>query len=185
MKSLPHSRHVLNRQKNTEVVLGEVTDVDTAAREVVLKDSTRIPYDTLIVATGSTYHYFGHSEWAKIAPGLKTIEDAVEIRARILLAFERAERAESDEERRAFLTFVVVGGGPTGVELAGALGEISRDTLKKDFHKINPTRIYSSSRARPGSAARPMHSRSSRKSGTIADRAGIQIRAGSIVTDHQ
>jgi NADH dehydrogenase len=175
-------RHVLNRQKNTEVVLGEVTDVDTAAREVVLKDSTRIPYDTLIVATGSTHHYFGHSEWAKIAPGLKTIEDAVEIRARILLAFERAERAESDEERRAFLTFVVVGGGPTGVELAGALGEISRDTLKKDFHKINPADaniflIEGANRVLP-----PYPPKLSKKAEQSLIALGVQTRAGSMVT---
>jgi NADH dehydrogenase len=97
-----------------------------------------VPYDTLIVGTGSNHHYFGHPEWAPLAPGLKTIEDATEIRTRILLAFERAEKTTDPAERRAQLTFVVVGGGPTGVELAGALGEISRDTLRKDFRAINP-----------------------------------------------
>ncbi len=131
-------RYVLNRQKNTRVLMGEVVDVDAANRQVVLKDGSRVPYDTLIVATGSTHHYFGHPEWAKLAPGLKTIEDATEIRGRILLAFERAEGEANPDERRADLTFVVVGAGPTGVELAGALGEISRDTLKKDFRSINP-----------------------------------------------
>ena len=92
----------------------------------------------MIFATGSTHSYFGHPEWAKLAPGLKTIEDATEIRARLLLAFERAERETDPEKRRAELTFVIVGGGPTGVELAGAIAEISRDTLKKDFRSIDP-----------------------------------------------
>ena len=131
-------RFILNRQKNTQVLLGEVTDIDAAAREVVLSDQSRYPYDTLIVASGSTHHYFGHPEWAEFAPGLKTIEDATEMRTRVLLAFERAEKATDAKEREALLTFVVVGGGTTGVELAGALGEISRDTLKADFRSINP-----------------------------------------------
>jgi len=131
-------RYVLNHQKNTRVVLGEVDDLDVNEREVVLKDGSRVPYDSLIVATGSTHSYFAHPEWAQIAPGLKTVEDATEIRTRILLAFERAEKETDPDERRANLTFVVVGGGPTGVELAGALGEISRDTLRKDFRHINP-----------------------------------------------
>ncbi len=131
-------RYVLNRQKNTRVLLGEVVDIDVSARETVMKDGSRVPYDTLIVGTGSTHHYFGHPEWAPLAPGLKTIEDATEIRTRILLAFERAEKETDANEQRADLTFVVVGAGPTGVELAGALGEISRDTLRKDFRAINP-----------------------------------------------
>lgn len=131
-------RYVLNRQKNTRVVLGEADDLDIAARTMILKDGSRVPYDSLIVATGSTHSYFGHPEWANLAPGLKTVEDATEIRTRILLAFERAEKETDLAERRANLTFVVVGGGPTGVELAGALGEISRDTLRKDFRHINP-----------------------------------------------
>jgi len=131
-------RSILNRQKNVRVLLGEVVDFDTTAHEVILKDESRIAWDTLIVATGSTHHYFGHPEWAALAPGLKTIEDATEIRSRILLAFERAEKNSDPVERSANLTFVVVGGGTTGVELAGALGEISRDTLRKDFRSINP-----------------------------------------------
>ncbi len=131
-------RVVLNHQKNAKVLLGEVVDIDVGAREVVLADQTRYPYDTLVVAAGATHHYFGHPEWEKDAPGLKTVEDATEIRTRILLAFERAEKTEDPALRAALLTFVVVGGGPTGVELAGALGEISRDTLKADFRSINP-----------------------------------------------
>lgn len=131
-------RYVLNRQKNTRVLLGEVVDMDVAARELILADDSRVAYDTVIFATGATHSYFGHPEWEEFAPGLKTIEDATEIRTRVLLAFERAEKESDPEQRRADLTFVIVGGGPTGVELAGAIAEISRDTLKKDFRSINP-----------------------------------------------
>lgn len=131
-------RVVLNRQKNTRVLLGEVTAIDVSARHVSLADGDHYPYDTLIVAAGATHHYFGHPEWARLAPGLKTVEDATEMRTRILLAFERAEQSTKPEDRAALLTFVVVGGGPTGVELAGALGGISRDTLRTDFRSINP-----------------------------------------------
>ncbi|HVY91305.1 MAG TPA: NAD(P)/FAD-dependent oxidoreductase, partial [Bryobacteraceae bacterium] len=131
-------RVVLNHQKNTRVLLGEVSGIDVSARQVSLADGDHYPYDTLIVAAGATHHYFGHPEWARLAPGLKTVEDATEMRTRILLAFERAEQTTSPEDRAALLTFVVVGGGPTGVELAGALGEISRDTLRADFRSINP-----------------------------------------------
>ena len=97
-----------------------------------------VSYDTLVVATGATHHYFGNDQWEAMAPGLKTIENATEIRSRLLLAFERAEREQNAEERRAWLNFVIVGGGPTGVELAGALGEIANDTLRHDFRHINP-----------------------------------------------
>ncbi|HYA18510.1 MAG TPA: NAD(P)/FAD-dependent oxidoreductase [Bryobacteraceae bacterium] len=131
-------RHVLNRQKNTRVWLGEVAEIDVPAQQLLLRDGARIPYDSLIVAAGATHHYFGHPEWAAVAPGLKTIEDATEIRTRVLLAFERAERLNDREEQLAELTFVVVGGGPTGVELAGALGEVARDALRADFRNINP-----------------------------------------------
>jgi len=130
-------RHVLCRQRNTTVWLAEVRDIDVERRCVRLADG-QVEYDTLILATGSHHHYFGHDEWAPLAPGLKTLEDAIEIRRRVLLAFERAERESDPEARRAWLTFVIVGGGPTGVELAGALGEIARDTLRHDFRTINP-----------------------------------------------
>src|ERR1700728_1098685 len=129
-------RYVLNRQKNTRVLLAEVVDIDVDKREVVLNDQSRVPYDTVIFATGATHSYFGHPEWEAFAPGLKTVEDATEIRTRVLLAFERAEKNTDDlQARRANLTFVIVGGGPTGVELAGAIAEISRATLKKDFRR--------------------------------------------------
>jgi NADH dehydrogenase len=130
-------RRILRRQRNAQVVLGEAARIDTAARKVVLTDG-EIHYDHLIVATGVTHSYFGHAAWAARAPGLKTIEDALQIRRRVLLAYEAAERETDPERRRAWLTFVVVGGGPTGVELAGALAEISRHTLERDFRRIDP-----------------------------------------------
>jgi NADH dehydrogenase len=130
-------RHVLSRQRNTRVWLAEIRDVDVESRRVCLADG-EAAYDTLILATGSHHHYFGHDDWAPLAPGLKTIEDATEIRRRVLLAFECAEREPDPANRRAWLTFVIVGGGPTGVELAGALAEIANDTLRHDFRRINP-----------------------------------------------
>ncbi len=131
-------RSILRGQKNTTVLLGEATGIDPASRTVLLSDGGPIGYDTLIVATGAHHTYFGHDEWAADAPGLKSVEDAQEIRRRILIAFEAAEREAIPERRAEWLTFVVVGGGPTGVELAGALGEIANDTLRHDFRAIDP-----------------------------------------------
>ncbi len=131
-------RSVLRKQRNTTVILGEAVGLDPERRQVLMSDGGPIDYDTLIVATGAHHTYFGHDEWATLAPGLKTLEDATEIRRRILIAFEAAEREAVPELRRAWLTFVLVGGGPTGVELAGSLGEIARDTLKRDFRSIDP-----------------------------------------------
>lgn len=131
-------RAILRRNSNTRVVLGEAIGLDPVARRVAINDGGTVDYDTLIVATGARHAYFGRDEWAPLAPGLKTIEDATEMRRRILIAYEAAER-EADPARRAeWMTFVVVGAGPTGVELAGALGEISRDTLRRDFRSIRP-----------------------------------------------
>jgi NADH dehydrogenase len=131
-------RHVLSRQRNTRVWMAEARDIDVERRRLCL-DAGEVAYDTLVLAPGSSsQHYFGHDDWAPLAPGLKTIEDATEIRRRILLAFERAECEPDAAERRAWLTFVLVGAGPTGVELAGALGEIANDTLRHDFRRINP-----------------------------------------------
>ena len=130
-------RSILRRQRNATVLLADADAVDPASREIVLTDG-RIPYDFLIVATGARHAYFGHDEWEPRAPGLKSLEDALEIRRRILLAFERAERETDPERRRALLTFVLVGGGPTGAELAGAIGEISRRVLARDFRAIDP-----------------------------------------------
>jgi NADH dehydrogenase len=131
-------RSIFRRQKNVRVLLGEAVDLDVERHEVRLSDGGPILYDTLIVATGAHHAYFGHEDWAPFAPGLKTIDDAIEIRRRILIAFEAAEREADPEERRAWMTFVIVGGGPTGVELAGALGEIAHDTLRNDFRSIRP-----------------------------------------------
>ncbi len=129
-------RSIFRRQRNTRVLLGEAVGLDTERREVELSDGAPIPYDTLIVATGAHHSYFGHDEWAPYAQGLKTIDDAIAMRRRILIAFEAAEREADPELRRAWMTFVIVGGGPTGVELAGALGEIANDTLRADFRSI-------------------------------------------------
>jgi NADH dehydrogenase len=131
-------RSIFRKQRNTTVLLGEAIDIDAEKREVRLSDGGPVPYDTLIVATGAHHAYFGHDDWAPYAPGLKTIDDATEIRRRILIAFEAAEREADPVERRAWMTFVLIGGGPTGVELAGALGEIANDTLRNDFRSIRP-----------------------------------------------
>ncbi|MDX2168215.1 MAG: NAD(P)/FAD-dependent oxidoreductase [Deltaproteobacteria bacterium] len=130
-------RYVLKRQANARVWMGEVVGLDVAKRRVVLSDGA-IDYDVLVLAGGATHHYFGHPEWAEFAPGLKSIEDATDIRHKILLAFEAAEREPDARRREAWLRFVVVGAGPTGVELAGALGEIANDTLRGDFRAIYP-----------------------------------------------
>ena len=130
-------RSVLSRKKNVTVLLEEVTAIDPAARIVHLIHS-ELPYDILILATGAENHYFGNDQWAEYAPALKTIEDAIEIRRRILLAFENAEREPDPALRRQWLRFVIVGAGPTGVELSGAIGEIARDTLRGDFRRIHP-----------------------------------------------
>ena len=131
-------RGVLSRQKNAQVLLGEAVDVDPVAKRVVLRDGGSFEYDTLIVATGSQTSYYGNDGWREWAPSLKSVEEATAIRHKILYAFERAERAATPEEARAWLTFVIVGAGATGMELSGALGEIARETLKNDFRRINP-----------------------------------------------
>ena len=130
-------RWILRRQANVEVLLAELQSVDVAGRRVILTDG-ELGYDYLILATGATHAYFGHDEWRRLAPGLKTLEDALEIRRRVLLAFEHAEREADLSRRNALLTFVVVGGGPTGVELAGALAEISRQSLARNFRHFDP-----------------------------------------------
>jgi NADH:ubiquinone reductase (H+-translocating) len=131
-------RAVLSNQRNARVLMSKVVGLDAQNRNVTLSDGESVSYDSLIVATGAKNHYFGNDAWATFAPGLKSIEDATGIRHRILYAFEAAEKEPDPEKRRAWLTFVVVGAGPTGVELAGALGEIANDTLKGDFRSIRP-----------------------------------------------
>ncbi|MUL38306.1 NAD(P)/FAD-dependent oxidoreductase [Gloeocapsopsis dulcis] len=129
-------RAVLSRNKNTKVLMGEVVDIDPEQRKVTLQNQ-ELYYDSLIVATGVKHSYFGRDEWSEFAPGLKTVEDALEMRRRIFVAFEAAEKETDPEKRRAWLTFVIVGGGPTGVELAGAIAELAYSTLKKDFRNID------------------------------------------------
>ena len=131
-------RGVLSRQKNTRVLLGEAVDVDPEAKRVILRDGASFEYDSLIVATGSQTSYYGNDSWREWAPSLKSVEEATAIRHKILYAFECAERAATPEEARAWLTFVIVGAGATGLELSGALAEIARETLRHDFRKINP-----------------------------------------------
>ncbi|MFG0294765.1 MAG: NAD(P)/FAD-dependent oxidoreductase [Maioricimonas sp. JB045] len=177
-------RTVFRRQKNCQVLLGEVTDFDADGRRVLLRDG-EIAYDSLIVAAGSTHSYFGHNEWESLAPGLKTIEDATRVRKKILLAFEAAEREPDPERRRAWLTFVLVGGGPTGVELAGALSEIARHTFRKDFRHIDPAEANI---VIVEAAAKPLHVYSDKLSGKAAqalDRLGVHVRTHTKVVDVQ
>src|SRR5246500_5217441 len=128
----------LSRQKKNRVWLGTVVDIDPDSKRVFLADGTIVPYDSLIVAAGSQTSYFGHNEWQEWAPGMKSVEEATAIRHKILYAFEVAERLSDPAQRRAWLTFVIVGAGPTGVELSGAIAEIARQTLKNDFRSIHP-----------------------------------------------
>jgi NADH dehydrogenase len=130
-------RSILRKQLNASVVLGSIRSIDKAAR-IVKADTVELSYDYLVLATGVTHSYFGHDDWQNAAPGLKTLTDATKIRSRVLLSFERAETAKSEAERKRLLTFVVVGGGPTGVEMAGAIAEIARQTLRFDFRRIDP-----------------------------------------------
>jgi len=175
-------RRVLRYQKHTRVLLAEAVDIDVADRSVVLSDG-KLDYDTLIVATGARHHYFGQEQWEASAPGLKTIEDAIHIRRRILLAFEAAERESDPEKIRAWLTFVIVGAGPTGVEMAGALGEIANDTLKHDFRNINPAEarillVEGADRVLP-TFPPPLSNRAQR----MLDHLGVTVRTGAVVAD--
>jgi NADH dehydrogenase len=134
-------RHTLKKQQNTEVLMAEVTGIDMQEQRVLMHDQS-IPYDYLIVATGATSNYFGHDNWQKLAPGLKTLNEAMKVRDMVLLAFEAAEREKDDEKRKALLTFVLVGGGPTGVELAGAIAELVNNAFAGDFRHIHPASAH-------------------------------------------
>src|SRR3569833_2763531 len=133
-------RSILRHQPNTDVLMDEVTSIDVQSRRVGLASGVQVSYDYLVIATGSTHSYFGKNEWAPFAPGLKTIEDATEIRRRVLLAFELAERQMQEQGWHPPLNFVVIGGGPTGVELAGAISDITRLYMRHDFRHIDPTK---------------------------------------------
>jgi NADH dehydrogenase len=174
-------RSIFRRQKNTTVLLGEAVGIDVEAREVLMSDGGPIGYDTLVVAAGAHFAYFGHDDWARAAPGLKSLDDALDVRRRILIAFEAAEREHDPVRRREWMTFVVVGGGPTGVELAGALGEIANDTLRTDFRSIDPsqariTLVEALDRILP--TYPPGRSRSAKKQ---LEKLGVEVRTGTRV----
>jgi len=174
-------RGVIGRQKNTWVVHSEVVDIDPLTKRVILVDG-ELPYDTLVVATGVRHSYFGHEEWSDDAPGLKTIDDALEMRQRVLLAFEKAERETDPVKRQMWQTFLLVGGGPTGVELAGALGELANRTMRHDFKNIDPTqtRILL---VEGGDQILPSYpSDLSAKAAAAVARLGVTIRTQTMVT---
>jgi NADH dehydrogenase len=178
-------RSVLRGQRNVDVVLAEVDAIDVAAKEVVLDEeqqTRRLPYDYLILAAGANHAYFGHDEWAPNAPGLKTLEDALAIRRRILLSFEEAEREPDPVRRKALMTFVVVGGGPTGVEMAGAIAEIARFSLARDFRHIDTrdARVILIEAGTELLAAFP--DRLSRQALRDLERLGVDVRFGKPVT---
>ncbi|HEX3684869.1 MAG TPA: NAD(P)/FAD-dependent oxidoreductase [Bryobacteraceae bacterium] len=175
-------RAVLRKQKNTRVLLGDAADIDPAAKRVLLRDGGEIEYDSLIVATGAQSAYFGHDEWREWAPSLKSVEEATQIRHKILLAFEVAERVADPAERTAWLTFVIVGAGATGVELAGALGEIANETLKHDFRSIRPqdARIIVVDGGERPLASYPEDL--SKKAERSLLKLGAQVRTGVVVT---
>lgn len=175
-------RNVLKRQKNARVLLGEAIGFDVAKRRAILSDGV-VDYDTLVIATGSSHQYFGHEEWAQFAPGLKTVEDATDMRRRILLAFEAAEREQNPEKLRAWMTFVIAGAGPTGAELAGALGEIACDTLRHDFRHIDPSEariilVEGADRVLP-SYPEGLSAAAKR----MLERLSVTVRTGAMVTD--
>ncbi len=178
-------RSVLRRQSNTEVVLAEVNTIDTGNRRVHFTDGTGISYDYLLVATGARHSYFGHEEWEPLAPGLKSLEDAVEIRQRVLMAFELAEREPDPVRRHSLLTFVVVGGGATGVEMAGAVAELRRYALKRDFRHIDPGEA-TVMLLEGGTRILPSYPESlSQQAKQDLRRLGVDVRTETLVTDIQ
>jgi NADH dehydrogenase len=176
-------RSILRRQRNARVLQGEVVGFDLAARAVQLEDGTAIPFDSLIVATGSTHHYFGNDVWEEFAPGLKTIEDATEIRRRVLSAFERAERTADPAGRTRLMTFVVVGGGPTGVEMAGAIRELAAHTMRYDFRAIDPATCRVVLVEGTGRVLGAFHEKLSRKAQESLRNMGIEVQLDCQVTD--
>lgn len=175
-------RSLLSAYRNTSVLLGEAESIDLPAQKVKF-DFGELEFDYLVLACGATHSYFGHNEWEKYAPGLKTISQATEIRKRVLSAFEHAERVTDPDEQKKYLTYVIVGGGPTGVELAGAIGEMSRFTLSRDFRRINPshTRVIL---VEAGPRILPMFSEEqSNRAARDLEKLGVQIWTSSVVTN--
>jgi NADH dehydrogenase len=175
-------RGIIGSQRNTTVMLAEVSGVDTARKEVVA-EGRRVAYDYLVLATGARHAYFGHDDWAAFAPGLKTIDDATYLRRRILLAFERAENETDVEERHMLMTFVVIGGGPTGVEMAGAIAELAKRALAADFHSIDPrgARIILVEAA--PRVLTPFTEKLSDTARRSLEQLGVEVRLGAAVTD--
>jgi NADH dehydrogenase len=174
-------RWILRKQQNVEVLLAEAREIDPAAQRVIL-DRGDLPYDFLIVATGAAHSYFGHPEWEARAPGLKTLDDALEMRRRVLLAFEAAERESDPHEQQRLLTFVIVGGGPTGVELAGALAEIARQSLRQDFRRIKPESARIVLVEGTAHVLPPFPDPLRDAARRALERLGVEVRTGSIVT---
>lgn len=176
-------RAVLKRCRNIRVIKAAVTEIDAAHKNVVLEDGSRCEYDTLILAAGARHHYFGKHGWEQLAPGLKTIEDALEMRKRIFQAFEAAERENDADRQAAWLTFLVVGGGPTGVELAGALAELAYATLKDDFRRIDP-RSAKIILLEGGPCILPAYPETlSQKARRSLEKLGVEVRTGTLVSD--
>ena len=175
-------RHILARQRNATMLMAEVNRIDVARRSISLEGGSELAYDYLVVASGSVNHYFGHDDWAPYAPALKTLDDALEIRARILTAYERAEAEPDAAKRAAWLTFVVIGAGATGVELAGTLAEIARHTLKGEFRRFDPRKarvvlVEGSDRVLP-----PYPAKLSAAAQRTLERLGVVVRTGALVT---
>jgi NADH dehydrogenase len=175
-------RHLFRRQSNVTTLLGEVVAIDAHARQVQLADGQSVPYDHLVVAAGATHSYFGMDEWARFAPGLKTLADAFEIRRRVLLAFEAAEKETDPQRRAAWLTFVVIGGGPTGVEMAGTLAEIARRTLPGEFRRIDPARARILLVEGGPRVLQAMPEDLSASAQRQLEKLGVEVRVGSRVT---
>ena len=175
-------RWILRHQQNVEVLLADVRAIDPAGRRAILDGGDQVPYDYLVLAAGAAHAYFGHPEWAARAPGLKTLDDALEMRRRMLVAFEAAERETDPDRQRRLLTFVIVGGGPTGVELAGALAEIARQSLVRDFRRIRPESariiLVEGSPSVLGPFPEPLRDKARR----ALERLGVDVRTASIVT---
>jgi NADH:ubiquinone reductase (H+-translocating) len=176
-------RSILHDYRNVEVVLGDVSEIDVATRTVKLADGDQYSYDYLVLATGASHSYFAHPEWEALAPGLKSLADAIEMRRRILLAFEEAERERDPEKRKALLTFVIVGGGPTGVELAGAISEIARHTVSQDFRNFDPrtARVILLERGERILDAYPKDLSASAQ--RTLEHIGVEVRTGTGATD--
>jgi NADH dehydrogenase len=176
-------RGVLSRQKNTRVILGEAADVDPQAKQVILRDGACFAYDSLIAATGTQTSYYGNDSWREWAPSLKSVEEATAIRHKILYAFERAERATTPEEEQAWLTFIIVGAGATGLELSGALAEIARETLRHDFRKIDPQKARIILMEGAPRVLGPFPEDLSAKAEKLVARLGVEVIKGVMVTN--